>query len=48
MAPQPHAPDNEPQPDAPVIEPQPDMDDGEIVDGPTVLASVALVRTPRK
>jgi hypothetical protein len=38
------------QPDADVVEPQPgiDIDDGEIVDGPTVLASVALARTPRK
>lgn len=48
IAPHPDAPDIELQPDAPVIEPQPDVDDGEIVDGPTVLAYVALTKTPRK
>ncbi|KIK32399.1 hypothetical protein CY34DRAFT_19073 [Suillus luteus UH-Slu-Lm8-n1] len=42
------APGIAPQPDAPDIELQPDVDDGEIVDGPTVLAYVALAKTPQR
>jgi hypothetical protein len=47
---EPDAPAIAPQQDAPVIEPQQadDTDDAEIVDGPTVLAYVALAKTPRK
>ncbi|KAG1896783.1 uncharacterized protein F5891DRAFT_1192680 [Suillus fuscotomentosus] len=39
-----------PQPDAHAIEPQPDIDidDGEVVDGPTVLGYVVLAKTPQR